>query len=84
MLGGFRPAPMSTTTWLGLKARQAEAYRLAMHHAIMVISGGAGTGKTYLLARLARAFQEAGLHDRIVLAHGQSGQADRGVPAAQG
>ena len=56
-----RPAPVVTTIVLGLKAKQAEAYRLAMRHAITVISGGAGTGKTYLVACLTRAFQAAGL-----------------------
>lgn len=56
-----RPAPVATTIVPGLKAKQAEAYRLALRHAITVISGGAGTGKTYLVACLARAFQAAGL-----------------------
>jgi len=45
----------------GLKTKQAEAYELAMRYGIVVISGGAGTGKTYVLARLAKAFQDAGL-----------------------
>jgi len=46
----------------GLKAKQAAAYQLAMRYGIVVISGGAGTGKTYVLARLAKAFQDAHLH----------------------
>lgn len=45
----------------GLKSKQAEAYRTALRHAIVVISGGAGTGKTYVLARLSKTLQQAGL-----------------------
>lgn len=44
-----------------LKDGQVEAYRVALRHPIAVISGGAGTGKTYVLARLAQTFREAGL-----------------------
>lgn len=57
----IRPAPVSAIATVGLKARQSDAFRLAMQHAITVISGGAGTGKTYVVARLARTFQDAGL-----------------------
>ncbi len=45
----------------GLNAAQLEAYRRALSHTVSVISGGAGTGKTFLLARLAMAFRDAGL-----------------------
>jgi exodeoxyribonuclease V alpha subunit len=45
----------------GLKEKQAEAYRAALRHPIVVISGGAGTGKTYVLARLSKAFRNADL-----------------------
>jgi exodeoxyribonuclease V alpha subunit len=45
----------------GLKAKQAEAYQTALRYGIVVISGGAGTGKTYVLARLSKAFLAAGL-----------------------
>jgi len=45
----------------GLKDKQAEAYQAALRYGIVVISGGAGTGKTYVLARLSKTFQEAGL-----------------------
>jgi exodeoxyribonuclease V alpha subunit len=45
----------------GLKDRQADAYRAALRYCISVISGGAGTGKTYVLARLAKTFQDTGL-----------------------
>lgn len=45
----------------GLKDKQAEAYRIALRYCISVISGGAGTGKTYVLARLSKSFQDAGL-----------------------
>lgn len=57
----YRPAPASSIATVGLKARQSDAFRLAMQHSITVISGGAGTGKTFVVARLARAFQAAGL-----------------------
>lgn len=46
---------------VGLKRAQFAAYEAALRHAIVVISGGAGTGKTHTLARLARTFDEAGL-----------------------
>ncbi len=49
----------------GLKRGQFTAYEAAMRHAIVVISGGAGTGKTHTLARLAKTFKEANL--RIAL-----------------
>lgn len=45
----------------GLKRAQLAAYEAAMRHAIVVISGGAGTGKTHTLARLAQTFEEANL-----------------------
>jgi exodeoxyribonuclease V alpha subunit len=49
----------------GLKQAQFAAYEAALRHAIVVISGGAGTGKTHTLARLAQTFEEANL--RIAL-----------------
>ncbi|WP_168164604.1 AAA family ATPase [Pirellula sp. SH-Sr6A] len=49
----------------GLKRSQLAAYEAAMRHSIVVISGGAGTGKTHTLARLAKTFQDANL--RIAL-----------------
>jgi exodeoxyribonuclease V alpha subunit len=45
-----------------LKPKQIEAIHNACNHALTVISGGAGTGKTYTLARLAAALRDAGLH----------------------
>lgn len=44
---------------LGLE--QAEAYRTALMQRVSVISGGAGTGKTYVVARLTDTFIQAGL-----------------------
>ncbi len=49
----------------GLRAKQVDAYRCALSHRIITICGGAGTGKTFVLARLAQTFREAGL--RIAL-----------------
>jgi exodeoxyribonuclease V alpha subunit len=45
----------------GLNAGQTDAYRRALDHVISVISGGAGTGKTFAVSRLAKAFRDAGL-----------------------
>ena len=56
-----RPARVPCIDVAGLKTKQAEAVRLAMQYPITVISGGAGVGKTHLVARLARMFQDAGL-----------------------
>jgi len=39
---------------------QHEAYRKALASRISVISGGAGTGKTFVVARITRALREAG------------------------
>ena len=44
----------------GLKAKQAEAYRMALRYRITTISGGAGTGKSFVVGRLTKTFQEAG------------------------
>ena len=49
--GAFDPSNLSE--------QQAEAYRCALRHRISVISGLAGTGKTYVVARLAQTFQQA-------------------------
>ncbi|MCC5829277.1 MAG: AAA family ATPase [Phycisphaeraceae bacterium] len=40
---------------------QREAFETALTSRMSVISGGAGTGKTFVVARLSRRFQEAGL-----------------------
>ncbi len=59
---GWAEAPLENAHELtgGLKVGQVGAYRNALCHRIAVISGGAGTGKTYVLARLARTFEAAG------------------------
>jgi len=44
----------------GLTPRQVEAFRTALAHRIAAISGGAGVGKTFLVAHLARTFTQAG------------------------
>ncbi|MCY3019819.1 MAG: AAA family ATPase [Planctomycetota bacterium] len=48
-----------------LTAAQAEAFEMATENVVSVISGGAGTGKTFVIARLAEAFKSLGL--RIAL-----------------
>ncbi|MCG3127363.1 MAG: ATP-dependent RecD-like DNA helicase [Phycisphaerae bacterium] len=57
----FRAPPLRIRTD-DLKPKQIEAIHNACNHALTVISGGAGTGKTYTLARLAAAFRDAGLN----------------------
>lgn len=57
-----KPAPLNVDENIaGLRAKQADAYRLALRNTIAVVSGGAGTGKTYVLARLAQTFRDGGL-----------------------
>ncbi|MEX2670902.1 MAG: AAA family ATPase [Phycisphaeraceae bacterium] len=56
----------------GLNADQAEAFQTALTSRISVISGGAGTGKTYVVARLARAFEGAGLAVRLCAPTGKA------------
>ncbi len=57
----FRAPPLPIRTD-DLKPKQIEAIHNACNHALTVISGGAGTGKTFTLARLAAAFRDAGLN----------------------
>lgn len=56
-----RPLRRVKQNLVGLKPRQAEAYQTAMAYPIVVISGGAGTGKTYVVARLADAYEKTNL-----------------------
>ncbi|MEW6197993.1 MAG: AAA family ATPase [Planctomycetota bacterium] len=44
-----------------LNSRQVDALRTALRCTIALISGAAGTGKTFVLARIARAFRDVGL-----------------------
>lgn len=62
---GVDPVGIEPEHGTGLKRVQFAAYEAAMRHAIVVISGGAGTGKTHTLARVAQTFKEANL--RIAL-----------------
>lgn len=55
-----RPIVLDHPSLDGLKQGQRTAFEAAMEYAIVVISGGAGTGKTHTLARLASAFEDAG------------------------
>ncbi len=57
-----RPVPPLRMCIDDLKAKQIEAVQNACHHALSVICGGAGTGKSHTLARLAAAFRDAHLH----------------------
>lgn len=56
-----RPIEVDPQCLDGLKRSQRTAFETALEYAIVVISGGAGTGKTHTLARIASAFKEEGL-----------------------
>lgn len=45
----------------GLDGKQQDAFQAALKHVICVITGGAGTGKTTVISRLALTFVDAGL-----------------------
>ena len=56
---GVRPLPAAVEV-SDLTAAQAKAFDRAMQNAVSVISGGAGTGKTFVVARLAAALKALG------------------------
>lgn len=60
------PHRLSAQAPLGLNAAQKNAFDAATKHNMLLISGGAGVGKTHLVAAIAKLYQEAGL--RSVLA----------------
>lgn len=72
----------------GLGDDQREAYHTALTSRISVISGGAGTGKTYVVARLTQTFQESGLAVSLCAPTGKAAKrieqllAQRGVDAS--
>ena len=57
---GQSGAPIGPADTNGLTPRQVEAFRTALAHRITAISGGAGTGKTFVVAHLARTFRQGG------------------------
>jgi exodeoxyribonuclease V alpha subunit len=57
----FRPAASNPDLAQDLNEDQLAAYRKSLIAGISVVSGGAGVGKTFLIARLARTFRDAGL-----------------------
>ena len=62
------PAATNTTPADGLREEQQAAIRLAQTRRLTLINGGPGTGKTYTIARLIRAEQDAAADIRIALA----------------
>ncbi|MGH7143372.1 MAG: AAA family ATPase [Planctomycetota bacterium] len=60
----WRPAPVEgiENREVDLQGDQLRAFETALQYPISVISGGAGTGKTYTVARLTAAFMAAGLN----------------------
>jgi len=57
-----------------LTAAQIEGFETAMRNVISVISGGAGTGKTFVVARLAEAFQALGFQIALCAPTGKAAQ----------
>lgn len=55
-----------------LSPQQAEAYRCALRHRISVISGLAGTGKTFVVARLAQTCQRAAMTVKLCAPTGKA------------
>ena len=62
------PAAANTVPADGLREEQQNAIRLAQTRRLTLINGGPGTGKTYTIARLIRAEQDAAADIRIALA----------------
>ena len=62
------PAAVNTVPADGLREEQQNAIRLAQTRRLTLINGGPGTGKTYTIARLIRAEQDAAADIRIALA----------------
>ena len=62
------PAAVNTVPADGLREEQQAAIRLAQTRRLTLINGGPGTGKTYTIARLIRAEQDAAADIRIALA----------------
>lgn len=69
---------------VGLRARQVEALRTAARQRITTISGGAGTGKTFVLARLVQAFERAGLRMALCAPTGKAAKRIEESLRAQG
>ncbi|MBI1374514.1 MAG: AAA family ATPase [Phycisphaera sp.] len=57
---------------VGLEGRQAEAFGTALSHRVCVISGGAGTGKTYVVAHIARSLIDAGKRVKLCAPTGKA------------
>jgi len=60
------PHAVKAATKVGLNSAQAKALDAAALHNMVLISGGAGSGKTFTLAAIAKMYEDAGL--RVVLA----------------
>ncbi|MBX3387186.1 MAG: AAA family ATPase [Phycisphaeraceae bacterium] len=58
---------------------QREAYRTALASRISVISGGAGTGKTFVVARIAKACRESGGSGRTLSLCAPTGKAAKRI-----
>lgn len=67
-----------------LNPGQIEALHTALRYAITLISGAAGTGKTFVLARIARAFCSAGLRVALCSPTGKAAKRIEETLRAQG
>ena len=83
---GRRQAPRHPDTDCArqLNPGQFEAYRTALASGIAVISGGAGTGKTFVVSRLARTFRQAGLNVALCAPTGKAAKRIEEVMRAYG
>lgn len=79
-----RPLLIGTPYTTGLRRKQAEAYQAALRYGIVAISGGAGTGKTFVLARLTKTFQGAGLKVALCSPTGKAAKRIEETLRAQG
>lgn len=67
-----------------LNSRQVDALRTALRCTIALISGAAGTGKTFVLARIARSFRDAGLRVALCSPTGKAAKRIEETLRAQG
>lgn len=80
--GAWNPNPFATSfgdvaslvshSGFQLNEGQTEAVRSALRHSISVISGSAGSGKTYCVSAITKIYQEHGLHVALVAPTGKA------------
>ncbi len=78
------PGPWTAADASDLNEGQANAYRTSLARGISVVSGGAGTGKTYVIARLAEVFRAAGCEVALCAPTGKAAKRVEEVMRARG